>query len=229
MNDPLPPPPAMPAAPRHKFPVVHVIFAALLLVFVCGGYIPSLDPPKPDLETALRIPHKATDEQKKKLEEDNKKIAERNQEKTEEAATELDEWRNGGQERMEKWLAFCRFGALLIAALWLIYCVVAYLINPLLGFLARFVGPEFAAVLSPLILLGLFSVLARILQNASQSIQTKSGFMAAGIQYVKHIIDPACAAAISFADLVLRNWVVGSAYLVVVIYTVLRKYIRPVN
>ena len=89
-----PPPPAAPVYPARRsffsrIPKIHFLFAGLLLLFVALGKIPSMEAPKADLETVMRVPKNANDKQKEDIAAQNKLIAERNAEREEKIQDDL--------------------------------------------------------------------------------------------------------------------------------------------
>lgn len=241
MSDPSTPPPSYEPASSStvvggkrkssllgSIPRIHWIFAGIFFLFVAAGNIPSLAPPKADVETLMRVPKGAKASVIEAIESENKVIRERNDERELKASEELDEWNNKGKKRMALWLMFSQYLTGVILSIWIVYTIITVVLWPLLAGLAKFLGADFASIITPVVLLGLADVTAKsITQNIPTLPAEASGVLPALLTFIDFIIRPACNLITSFADVVLRNWVVGTAYLIIVIYAVLRKYFQP--
>jgi hypothetical protein len=128
---------------------------------------------------------------------------------------------------MESWLSFCRFTAAVAAVLWVGFVIISYLLRPMLSALSRMLGADFAAVLSPLVLIGVFSALAVVTNTAVNQFMPKSaGFLASFQAIVFSVVTPICAIILEFRDFILNNWMVSVAYLLVVLFVVLKKFFK---
>ncbi len=211
--------------------MLHIIIATVLAVLVIAGYYPSPDGPKYDPIERQDVPVTASAETRVAIDKANAEIDKTNAERQQSVLKEQRAWEKHGRERHTAFVALMRFGAALLAALWVVYAVCAYLVKPLLKFLKDFLGEEFAKVGTPMVLLGIAYVLALILRQNSgngQGLPTH-GLVLTVITYIQHVIRPFVGFIIDFTEFVVKNWTVAMVYLLIVVYAILRKFVRPVQ
>ena len=210
--------------------MIHLIFAALLLVFVGVGYYPSGEGPKYDPIERKTAPAAATADTRAAIDKENVEIDKKNAEGQEESAKAMKKWQKSGRENEAAIRLLARFLGGLLAALWVVFFVCSYLVRPLLKFLKDFLGEDFAKVITPLFMLGIAYVLATIvLQNSSVKEITGHGLVVTLIAYANHILRPFLGFIIDFTEFVVKNWTVGVAYLLIIVYAIVRKFKRPVE
>jgi hypothetical protein len=235
MNELPPPQPPEPCNAGHicgkikQDSKLHLIVAGLLLLFVTVGYYPSGDGPKYDPIEQKTVPATATADTRAAIDKENAEIDKKNAEAREEAAKAMKKWEKSGRENQAAMRLLAKFAAGLLAALWVVFFVCSYLVRPLLKFLKDFLGEDFAKVITPLFLLGIAYVLATIvLQNTVKEL-TGHGFVVTLIAYANHILRPFLGFIIEFTEFVVKNWTVGVAYLLIIVYAILRKFAKPVE
>ncbi len=208
----------------------NLIFAALLAIFVVAGYLPSTDGPKYEAIEHKEIPAAATADTRAAIDKDNAEIDKKNTEGQQKVSKAQREWEKHGRENRMALVTLARFGAAMLAALWVVFFVCSYLVTPLLKFLKDFLGEDFAKVITPMVLLGVAYVLAEIVvQNSSVKELPPYGYVATIINFANHIIRPFLGFIINFTDFVVKNWTVGLVYLSIVIYAIIRKFVKPVQ
>ena len=209
---------------------IHLIIAVLLALLVTAGYYPSPDGPKYMPVEHKEIPAAASADTRAAIDKDNAEIDKKNTEDQLKVAKAQREWEKHGRENHTALRTLARFTAALLAAFWVVFFVCSYLVMPLLKFLKDFLGEDFAKVITPLVLLGVAYVLASIVvQNTSVKELPPSGFVTTIITFANHIIRPFLGFIIDFTDFVVKNWTVGLVYLAIVIYAIVRKFVRPVQ
>jgi hypothetical protein len=208
---------------------IHLIVAALLALFVTVGYFPSGEGPKFEPIEQKTVPATATADTRAAIDKENAEIDKKNVEGREEAAKAMKKWEKSGRENEAAMRLLAKFAAGLLAALWVVFFVCSYLVKPLLKFLKDFLGEDFAKVITPLFLLGIAYVLATIvLQNTVKEL-TGHGFVVTWIAYANHILRPFLGFIIEFTEFVVKNWTVGVAYLLIIVYAIVRKFAKPVE
>jgi len=235
MNE-LPPPPPEPNNAVHVFAqikkdsMIHWIIAALILVFVGIAYYPSGEGPKFEPIEHKTAPATATADTRAAIDKENAEIDKKNGEARDENAKAMKQWEKSGRENQAAMRLLARFLAGLLAALWVAFFVCSYLVRPLLKFLKAFLGEDFAKVITPLFMLGIAYVLATIVvQNSSVKELTGHGFVVTLIAYANHILRPFLGFIIDFTEFVVKNWTVGTAYLLIIVYAIVRKFKKPVE
>lgn len=210
--------------------LIHILFASLLLVFVAIVHYPSGEGPKFDPIENKTAPAGATAETRAAIAKENAEIDKKNTEAKEEVAKAMKKWQKSGRENQAALRLLARFLGGLLAALWVVFFVCSYLVRPLLKFLKNFLGEDFAKVITPLFLLGIAYVLATIVvQNTSVKELTGHGFVVTLIAYANHILRPFLGFIIDFTEFVVKNWTVGVAYLLIIVYALVRKFKQPVE
>ncbi len=208
----------------------HLIFAALLAIFVIAGYMPSTDGPKYEAIEHKEIPAAATTDTRAAIDKENAEIDKKNSEGQQKDAKDQREWVKHGRENRLAQVTLARFAAALLAAFWVVFFVCSYLVTPLLKFLRDFLGDDFAKVITPMVLLGVAYVLANIVvQNSAVKELPPYGVVATLVNFTNHIIRPFLGFIIEFTEFVVKNWTVGLVYLFIVIYAIIRKFVRPVQ
>lgn len=209
---------------------IHLIIAVLLAFLVTAGYYPSSNGPKYEPVEHKEIPAAASADTRSAIDKDNAEIDKKNTEDQQKIAKDQREWEKHGRENRMALLTLARFAAALLAAFWVVFSVCSYLVMPLLKFLKDFLGEDFAKVITPLVLLGVAYVLASIIvQNLSVKELPPHGFVTTFINYTNHVLRPFLGFIIDFTDFVVKNWTVGLVYLAIVIYAIIRKFVRPVQ
>ena len=209
---------------------IHLMFAVLLAIFVAAGYYPSAEGPKYEPIEHKEISATASVETRTAIDKDNADIDKKNIEGQQKIVKTQREWEKHGRENHLALLTLARFGAALFAALWVVFFVCSYLVKPLLKFLKDFLGEDFAKVITPIVLLGVAYVLAQIVvQNSSVKELPTHGLVATIINFANHIIRPFLGFVIDFTEFVVKNWTVGLVYLSIVVYAIIRKFVRPVQ
>ena len=236
MNELPPPPPPEPNNAVHvcaqikKDSMIHWIVAALLLIFVSIAYYPSGEGPKFEPIEHKTAPATATADTRAAIDKENAEIDKKNGEARDENAKAMKQWEKSGRENQAAMRLLARFLAGLLAALWVVFFVCSYLVRPLLKFLKDFLGEDFAKVITPLFMLGIAYVLATIVvQNSSVKELTGHGFVVTLIAYANHILRPFLGFIIDFTEFVVKNWTVGTAYLLIIVYAIVRKFKKPVE
>ena len=236
MNELTPPSPSEPSNAVHvcgkirQDSKIHLIFAGLLAVFVAIGYYPSGDGPKFDPIEHKTIPVAASADTRVAIDKENAEIDKKNVEGQEKSAKAMKDWQKSGRENQAAMRLLAQFAAGLLAALWVVFFVCSYLVKPLLKFLKDFLGEDFAKVITPLFLLGIAYVLATIVvQNSSVKELGGHGFVVTLITYANHILRPFLGFIIEFTEFVVKNWTVGVAYLLIIVYAILKKFAKPVQ
>lgn len=209
--------------------MIHLIFAALLAVFVSVAYYPSGDGPKFDPIERKTAAANATADTRAAIDKENAEIDKKNVEAQEETAKAMKKWQKSGRENQAAMRLLARFVAGLLAAAWAVFAVCSYLVRPLLKFLTDFLGEDFAKVITPLFMLGIAYVLATlVMQNLSVKELAGHGFVVTLIAYVNHLLRPFLSVIIDFTEFVVKNWTVGTAYLLIIVYAIVRKFKQPV-
>ena len=208
--------------------MIHIIFASLLLVFVAIGYYPSGDGPKYDPIERKTASANATADTRAAIDKENAEIDKKNTEAREEVEKASKKWEKSGRENQAAIRLLARFLAGLLAAVWAVFFVCSYLVRPLLKFLNDFLGEDFAKVITPLFLLGIAYVLATlVVQNTSVKEIGGHGFVVTLIAYANHILRPVLGFIIDFTEFVVKTWTVSIAYLLIIVYAILRKFVKP--
>ena len=235
MNDTFPPPVEVNetnnvCAKVKRDAVPNLIFAALIAIFVVAGYMPSTEAPKYEFIEHKEIPAAASTDTRAAIDKENVEIDKKNTEGQQKEAKALREWTKHGKENRMAQVTLAKFAAALLAASWVVFFVCSYLVRPLLKFLRDFLGEDFAKVITPLVLLGVAYVLASIVvQNSSVKDLPPYGVVATIVNLANHIIRPFLGFIIDFTEFVVKNWTVGLVYLSIVIYAIIRKFVRPVQ
>ncbi len=233
---PPPPPPPEPNTAGNvcgrikQDSIIHLVIVALLAIFVAVGYYPSGEGPKFDPIERKTAPVAASADTRAAIDKENAEIDKKNAEGQEEVAKALKHWQKSGRENQAAIRLLAQYAAGLLAALWVVFFVSSYLIRPLLKFLKEFLGEDFAKVITPLFLLGIAYVLATIVvQNTSVKELAGHGFVVTLIQLANHILRPFLGFIIDFTEFVVKNWTVGAAYLLIIVYAIVRKFKKPVE
>ncbi len=214
----------------RKDSMVHLIFAALLAIFVTAGYFPSPDGPKYEPVERREIPAAASAETRVAIDKENAEIDKKNTEAQQKVAKDQRAWEKSGRENYIAMTTLARFAAGLCAALWVVFFVCSYLVRPLLKFLRDFLGQDFAKVITPIVFLGIAYVLAQIiLQSTSGKEVIGHGFVVTVIQFTNHILRPFLRFIIDSTEFIVKNWTVGLIYLAIVVYAIIRKFKKPVE
>jgi hypothetical protein len=58
---------------------------------------------------------------------------------------------------------------------------------------------------------------------------TGHGFVVTLIAYANHLLRPVLGFVMEFTEFVVKNWTVGAAYLLIIVYAIVRKFKRPVE
>lgn len=237
MNE-LPPPPPPPETSTagdvfgkiKKDAKIHLIFAALLAVFIGIGYFPSGEGPKFDPIEHKTAPATASADTRAAIDKENAEIDKKNTDGREELAKALKDWQKSGRENQAALRLLAQFLASLLASLWVVFFVCSYLVKPLLKFLKDFLGEDFAKVITPLFMLGIAYVLAtNVVQNLAVKDLSGHGLVVTLIHYVNHILRPFLGFIINFTEFIVKNWTVGVAYLLIIVYAIVRKFAKPVE